>query len=171
MTVDEIIPGTEQYNLLRRFRRMERQEKTDWVDSDAFLAWAQNSGYFKGAYLLKLDHRKRYGPGNAYWSETFASSPRGPVAEIVNESPFCQNCGIQLPERCGGCDEYRKWYAQNWDNNIHQDLNAWIAANQPKVEEPETREKFQYEHPDRMRELRAQAEMAQPETGGENAYL
>lgn len=53
----------------------------------------------------------------------------------------CENCRKETcyPER--GCSDWRKWFVKNWNENI---------CVKP---EPKGREVFQYEHPDRVREM------------------
>ena len=52
----------------------------------------------------------------------------------------CENCQKETcPEK--GCASWRKWFAKNWNDNIHRSI--------PKV----PKLVWQYEHPDRVREM------------------
>lgn len=51
----------------------------------------------------------------------------------------CNGCTKHCPE--SGCADWRKWFVNNWNENI---------CVKP---EPANREAFQYEHPDRVREM------------------
>jgi hypothetical protein len=59
----------------------------------------------------------------------------------------CENCRKETcPEH--GCASWSKWFVKNWNENI---------CVKP---EPANREVFQYEHPDRVREMNTAEWMA-----------
>ena len=65
-----------------------------------------------------------------------------PGQYIDSESPFCRNCDR---ERCSniwqGCPEWQDYFRKNWNENIRA-----------KNSKAQTRQFFQYEHPDLVRE-------------------
>lgn len=67
-----------------------------------------------------------------------AGEKERPGQYIDTESPFCRNC-----RRCSnvwrGCPAWRKYFIDNWNKNI-------------MVKPKKTRQFFQYEHPDLVRE-------------------
>lgn len=52
---------------------------------------------------------------------------------------LCDSCVDECPT--GGCSAWRRWFVENWNENIY-------IGPKPKI-----REVFQYEHPDREREM------------------
>ena len=58
----------------------------------------------------------------------------------------CENCQRECPER--GCAVWRKWFIDWWNDLVY------IG---PK---PKPREVYQYEHPDRVREMNSAEWMA-----------
>lgn len=52
----------------------------------------------------------------------------------------CENCTQECP--AGGCNTWKEWWVQNWNENIHRNV--------PTV----PKQVWQYEHPDRVREVR-----------------
>lgn len=55
----------------------------------------------------------------------------------------CESCANECQDR--GCPAWRAWWVKKWNKEIYRKI-------QP---EQETREVFQYEHPDREREMEA----------------
>jgi hypothetical protein len=155
---EQLTPGTDEYNLWRRYQYLERREKTGWRNFEHFVKWSKENGHFRGAFLRKKDKDKPVGPSNAFWSVSPAYYYSDMQANVSNESAFCVGCTKrQNPELCQGCNEYREWYIKNWDERIHVDLNGWIAKAQ--ISDRDKDSKFRYEHPDIEREMKAKGEM------------
>lgn len=51
----------------------------------------------------------------------------------------CEACAQECP--MGGCKAWSEWWVQNWNQNIHRYVP------------PMPRRVWQYEHPDRVREM------------------
>lgn len=126
-----------------RWQRLIRDDCT-WSSFEEFLKWAGNANYIKGARLRKKDNSRPYGPDNAYFH-------RGRVLQAAeatahDKPAICRGCQQETAScRLQGCETYRDWFIQNWNDSIHQDIPPGMI--QPK------KTVFQYEHPDRVREM------------------
>lgn len=56
----------------------------------------------------------------------------------------CDNCTEICPG--SGCTEWRDWFTQNWNRNIHRKVTIGLTG----------RQVLRYEHPDRIREMVAE---------------
>lgn len=147
----ELIPGTDQYNLRRRYLYLERREKTGWDSFEHFAKWSKENGHFRGAFLRRIELDKPHGPDNCFWSASPAYYYSDTRAAIPNESSFCVGCkSRKRPELCSGCDEWEKWYVDNWNRNIHVDLTTGKLSR--LLTDGTQRPKFRYEHPEFERE-------------------
>jgi hypothetical protein len=57
---------------------------------------------------------------------------------VRKNSLYCRMYKKICPGNGGGCQAWKEWYVRNWNENINT--------------HPEGRQKFQYEHPDLIRE-------------------
>ena len=144
------IPGADVTRLIRRFYRYFRD--SDWCNADHFVKWCSENGWKKGMRLYKTDASLPHGPSNSYFKQPPASV-RINQADIRRRkeerknlvSPFCEGCKTGCRKTSVGCDEYRAWWKNNWDQNI------CIAQQVPK-QDSGARRVFRYEHPDLVRE-------------------
>ena len=145
------IPGPEVDNLVRRYYK--RLYDSDWEKADDFIKWCSENGYAKGLRLCKKDTSKPHGPENSYFKapETTTRAIREDIRRRKLErknlvSPFCEGCTTGCTNTAIGCDEYRAWFAKNWNQNIR------VAKPVEVKPEPEGPMVFRYEHPDLVRE-------------------
>ena len=151
------IPGREVYNLSKRWQRKVRSDCV-WECFDSFVFWCSVSGYGPGKNLRKHREDEPHGPGNSYWyvhSEEVMEKHEKVQQDRKIVSPFCQGCRQKCPIGKGGCAEYKNWYVKNWNRNIYRKPAPPVSA--PEVKQ--VREKFQYEHPDLVRD-KMRAEMS-----------
>lgn len=125
--------------LSQRYHQYIKQDCT-WQSREEFIAWCSEVDYISGARLRKYDETKPYGPDNAYF---YVRTEPAPEPEPPLENCPCDGC--ENPVVCcesHGCGKWGNWFLRNWDENIHREI----------VRPAEKRGKFQYEHPDLVRE-------------------
>ena len=62
----------------------------------------------------------------------------------MKNSP-CEGCTRECPNNGNLCSEWKKWFVEHWNRNICRKA-------------PAKREAFQYEHPDRIREMEGKSD-------------
>lgn len=121
------------------------KKDTVWPNFEEFLKWVSCAGYTKGARIVRHDGSQPYGPENAYIRKGRILSAKE-VMEF-NKPVICRGCPDESAScSLSGCPQYKEWFIKNWDENIHQDIPPHLAKPKKTV--------FQYEHPDRVREIR-----------------
>ena len=136
--------------LLNRFYRYLRN--SDWRNGDDFVRWCSENGFQKGLRLCRIDTSIPNGPENSFFKEPKMTKRaiRDDIRRRKEErknliSPFCEGCQKECSNIAAGCDEYQKWWVENWNRNIR-------IAKPVVKEEPNTVQFFRYEHPDLVRE-------------------
>ena len=138
---------------VRRLKRMwndnVRYDNDGWQCFDDFTLWSSDMGYAKGMYLKKRNELMHHSPENSYFGDSIQevaqNRERKKRETRAIKSPFCEGCQNECSNIARGCEEYQKWFAKNWNENI-------------RIAKPEVKEKsnsvqfFRYEHPDLVRE-------------------
>lgn len=147
------IPGEDVKNLIRRFYRYFMD--SDWYNADHFVKWCSENGWQKGLHLCRIDKAKPHGPDNSFFktrqltNKAKLEDNRRQKEERKNlVSPFCEGCTTGCTNTAIGCDEYRAWWANNWNENIC--IAPKNPEQQPVVDE--SPQVFCYEHPDLVRD-------------------
>jgi hypothetical protein len=144
------IPAEDVTHLFNRFYHY--FTKSDFRNADDFVKWCSENGWQKGLRLCRYDTSKPHGPENSYFKlpgmtkrEIAADKKRRKEERKNLTSPFCEGCQKECSNIAKGCEEYQKYFAKNWNENI-------------RIAKPEVKEKsnsvqfFRYEHPDLVRE-------------------
>lgn len=128
--------ATEIYSLRRIYETI--RPDGDFASMDDFMDWAV--AYYKVGYTVyKRDLTKPYSKKNCYWYYAVKKS------DIIT-SPFCEGCTENMPVcETKGCFKYRCAFVNNWNENI-------CIKPKDAPTEKDTKEYFQYEHPDLARE-------------------
>ena len=145
------IPGEDVKHLIRRFYRYFMD--SDWYNADHFVKWCSENGWQKGLHLCRIDKAKPHGPDNSFFKTReltkkaqLEDNRRRKEERKKLVSPFCEGCTTGCTNTAIGCDEYRAWFAKNWNQNIRVAKPAEVKP------EPEGPMVFRYEHPDLVRE-------------------
>ncbi|MBO7253017.1 MAG: hypothetical protein J6V25_10390 [Oscillospiraceae bacterium] len=120
-----------------------------WESFNDFLYWCSQNGYKKGLILRKKDSEKPHGPDNSYWYDKEADAEQHLQKLIARRSDKCQMCR-ECTKECdahGGCKAWKDWFVMNWNKNIRIFRKLYTSEQQQTI-----RQKFQYEHPDMIRE-------------------
>lgn len=147
------IPPKEVENLRSRYTKHHLKE--GFGSFDAFLRFASERGYKPGLRLRRYDERVPHGPNNSFFFDKNAKEqlplkePEPKVSDIV--SPYCVGCKQKCPERSAGCVGWQLYFVRHWNQEICS------RSKEAPPPEPPKREFFQYEHPDTIRRMLAQA--------------
>ena len=151
------IPAKEVENLRSRYKKLKLKE--GFGSFDAFLQFASECGYKPFLHLRRYDTSMPHSPDNSFFYEQKAKDdlpPKKPgpkSLEVV--SPYCVGCKQKCPERGIGCAGWQVYFVRHWDEVI---CGRQKPAPLPEpLPEPPKREFFQYEHPDTVRRMLAQA--------------
>lgn len=137
------IPGPEVQNLAKRYYNQKLSE--GFYDLDTFLLWCSQNGYKKGLTLRKKVENLPHSTENSYFEDCIALKHERSEkfrTDMATSNDFCRNCTIE----CGGvgCAEWKEWFKNNWNRNIHVSPVKPVVVEGPMV--------FRYEHPDLVRE-------------------
>lgn len=111
----------------------------DFADFADFYEWISQYP-FRGRAMKKLDESKPWSRENAYMVG-LQDGRKKQEAETIAGNP-CLRCKLSECTTNGrGCAEWQRWYTDNWNTNIHQDVPEWLLS------ESENREAWCYPHP------------------------
>lgn len=134
------LPG-KQIGNLREFWNRKQLKQSGFDSFDTFAKWSSENGFQPYAQLRRNEPNEPHGPDNSFW---YVKPPYQPVPKHDYTCKFCEGCTKGTCQKLlGGCKEWRKWFVDNWNENI---------CRKPKPKEPAKKEYFRYEHPDLVRE-------------------
>lgn len=146
--------------LYKRYFNMNRRDGGhEFASFDDFLLWSIQSDYEPGMRLHRRNIQKHHSPENSFWAtpedvrrQNEDKVKKAEREKLMNASPFCAKCQRFCPNIQNGCPEWRKYFVENWDDNIS--TRKKLRRNRPEeiAYEREIQKKFVYEHPDLVRE-------------------
>lgn len=117
----------------------------EWSCVEEFIKWANDSGFKKNARIYKKDENKPHGPNNSCWTILGQENTRRRFTDQLKYgSVFCADCKRDCPSHGHGCNDWKAYFKDNWNQNIYVPPVKPVVQEGPMV--------FRYEHPDLVRE-------------------